>query len=223
MKIDVAGSYPLKDARKAHEDLEGRKTTGSLILRSLNRRAAAFHRTRAAQIEAFCRAAFCWNMTLPAGCAGRVCVRMGRITTHVLDTAAGRPAAGLKVMLTRLDGAPEGRSPRPSPTRTGAATSRCLRARLSRAASTRSRFTSATISAAPGAKLARSAVSRCRAAALRRRRGRALSRAAAGLAVRLFDLPGQLMRGEIRFLRRGKVVKLRGRFADADACSTTCA
>ena len=24
--------YPLKDARKAHEDLEGRKTTGSLIL-----------------------------------------------------------------------------------------------------------------------------------------------------------------------------------------------
>jgi len=32
---------------------------------------------------------------------------MGRITTHVLDTAAGRPAAGLKVVLTRLDGTPE--------------------------------------------------------------------------------------------------------------------
>jgi 5-hydroxyisourate hydrolase len=31
---------------------------------------------------------------------------MGRITTHVLDTAAGRPAAGLKVILTRLDGMP---------------------------------------------------------------------------------------------------------------------
>jgi 5-hydroxyisourate hydrolase len=31
---------------------------------------------------------------------------MGRLTTHVLDTAAGRPAAGLKVVLTRLDGAP---------------------------------------------------------------------------------------------------------------------
>jgi 5-hydroxyisourate hydrolase len=29
---------------------------------------------------------------------------MGRITTHVLDTAAGRPAAGLKIILTRLDG-----------------------------------------------------------------------------------------------------------------------
>jgi 5-hydroxyisourate hydrolase len=32
--------------------------------------------------------------------------RMGRITTHVLDTAAGRPAAGLKVVLTRVDGTP---------------------------------------------------------------------------------------------------------------------
>ena len=32
VKIDVAGSYPLKEARKAHEDLEARKTTGSLIL-----------------------------------------------------------------------------------------------------------------------------------------------------------------------------------------------
>ena len=32
VKIDVAAYYPLKDARKAHEDLEGRKTTGSLIL-----------------------------------------------------------------------------------------------------------------------------------------------------------------------------------------------
>jgi len=31
---------------------------------------------------------------------------MGRITTHVLDTAAGRPAAGMKVVLTRLDGTP---------------------------------------------------------------------------------------------------------------------
>ena len=32
---------------------------------------------------------------------------MGRITTHVLDTAAGRPAAGLKVILTRLNGTPK--------------------------------------------------------------------------------------------------------------------
>jgi 5-hydroxyisourate hydrolase len=31
---------------------------------------------------------------------------MGRITTHVLDTAAGRPAAGVKVILSRIDGSP---------------------------------------------------------------------------------------------------------------------
>ena len=29
---------------------------------------------------------------------------MGRLTTHVLDTAAGRPAAGLKIELFLLDG-----------------------------------------------------------------------------------------------------------------------
>ena len=29
---------------------------------------------------------------------------MGWITTHVLDTAAGQPAAGMRVTLTRLDG-----------------------------------------------------------------------------------------------------------------------
>jgi 5-hydroxyisourate hydrolase len=29
---------------------------------------------------------------------------MGRLTTHVLDTSAGRPAAGVKVVLRRLDG-----------------------------------------------------------------------------------------------------------------------
>jgi 5-hydroxyisourate hydrolase len=31
---------------------------------------------------------------------------MGRITTHVLDTATGRPAAGVKVVLSRIDDAP---------------------------------------------------------------------------------------------------------------------
>ena len=29
---------------------------------------------------------------------------MGRLTTHVLDTASGRPAAGLRLTLDRLDG-----------------------------------------------------------------------------------------------------------------------
>lgn len=28
----------------------------------------------------------------------------GRLTTHVLDTASGRPAAGLRIVLSRLDG-----------------------------------------------------------------------------------------------------------------------
>src|ERR1043165_9828590 len=32
VKIDVKGTYALKDAKRAHEDLESRKTTGSLIL-----------------------------------------------------------------------------------------------------------------------------------------------------------------------------------------------
>jgi 5-hydroxyisourate hydrolase len=31
---------------------------------------------------------------------------MGRVTTHVLDTAAGKPAAGLKVVFSRVDGTP---------------------------------------------------------------------------------------------------------------------
>jgi 5-hydroxyisourate hydrolase len=34
---------------------------------------------------------------------------MGRLTTHVLDTARGRPAAGLAVELYRLGGGPEQR------------------------------------------------------------------------------------------------------------------
>jgi 5-hydroxyisourate hydrolase len=33
--------------------------------------------------------------------------RMGRLTTHVLDTALGRPAAGLTIELYRLDGREE--------------------------------------------------------------------------------------------------------------------
>jgi NADPH2:quinone reductase len=32
VKIPVNQKYPLKDAQKAHRDLEGRKTTGSIIL-----------------------------------------------------------------------------------------------------------------------------------------------------------------------------------------------
>lgn len=32
---------------------------------------------------------------------------MGKLTTHVLDTSAGKPAAGVKLELTRLGGIPE--------------------------------------------------------------------------------------------------------------------
>ena len=50
----------------------------------------------------------------------------GRLTTHVLDTASGKPAAGLSIALYRIDGerAPaseDGRRPMP----TAAATRRC--------------------------------------------------------------------------------------------------
>jgi NADPH2:quinone reductase len=33
LKIKVHKIYPLEDVRRAHEDLEGRKTTGKLLLR----------------------------------------------------------------------------------------------------------------------------------------------------------------------------------------------
>jgi 5-hydroxyisourate hydrolase len=36
---------------------------------------------------------------------------MGRLTTHVLDTAQGRPAAGLEIELWRLDDSGERRAP----------------------------------------------------------------------------------------------------------------
>ena len=32
VKIEITGTYKLADAAKAHSDLEGRKTTGSIIL-----------------------------------------------------------------------------------------------------------------------------------------------------------------------------------------------
>jgi NADPH2:quinone reductase len=32
LKIRIGGRYPLAEARRAHEDLEGRRTTGKLLL-----------------------------------------------------------------------------------------------------------------------------------------------------------------------------------------------
>ena len=134
-------------------------------------------------------------------------LRMGRITTHVLDTAAGKPAAGLKVVLTRLGGTPEAIADRRDQQR------RAPRQAVARRRGVREGpyeivFHVGDYFRGVGRRAARSAVPRCGAAALRRRRGRALSRAAAALALRLLDLPGKLMRAESRFIRRGKVVKL---------------
>jgi NADPH2:quinone reductase len=32
LHVRIGGRYPLEDARRAHEDLEGRRTTGKLLL-----------------------------------------------------------------------------------------------------------------------------------------------------------------------------------------------
>lgn len=32
LDVRIGGRYPLTDARKAHEDLQGRRTTGKLLL-----------------------------------------------------------------------------------------------------------------------------------------------------------------------------------------------
>ena len=57
---------------------------------------------------------------------------MGRLTTHVLDTASGKPAAGVRVVLRRDGDAASW--PRPRPTPTAGSTSRCWKAARSRPA-----------------------------------------------------------------------------------------
>jgi NADPH2:quinone reductase len=32
VRVEVGGTYPLAEAARAHSDLEGRKTTGSIVL-----------------------------------------------------------------------------------------------------------------------------------------------------------------------------------------------
>jgi NADPH2:quinone reductase len=32
VKIEIHGTYPLKDAQQVHRDLESRKTTGSIVM-----------------------------------------------------------------------------------------------------------------------------------------------------------------------------------------------
>ena len=140
---------------------------------------------------------------------------MGRITTHVLDTAAGKPAAGLQVVLTPARRTPavvaEARDQCGRPGRPAAAGRRGFAAgRYEIVFHVGDYFRRAGVALPDPPFLDR------RAAALRRRGGRALSRAAAGLALCLLDLSGQLMRHEVRFLRRGKVVTLQRFRPDAD-------
>ena len=78
----------------------------------------------------------------------------GRLTTHVLDTASGKPAAGLSIALYRIEGearrASEDALP---PMPTAAATRRCSRAPRSPPASTSWCSTPATICARQGTQL----------------------------------------------------------------------
>ena len=71
----------------------------------------------------------------------------GRLSTHVLDTVSGKPAAGVKVVLKELGASAEGAAEGDrSPTPTGAPTRRCSAAGRCASAATRSPSTSAPIS-----------------------------------------------------------------------------
>ena len=151
---------------------------------------------------------------------------MGRLTTHVLDTASGKPAAGLKIELFRQGDA--------TPLKTihtnadGRADGPILEGADFAAGQYELRFHAGDYLRASGVDTARARLSSTWSrSASASRSGRALSRAAAALALWLFDLPGELTavttRAAIRFLRRGKVVELTRRAADARRCSTSCA
>ncbi len=129
---------------------------------------------------------------------------MGRLTTHVLDQAAGKPAAGLRIEVWRLDGASallktvttnsDGRIDGP-----------LLEGEALTAGHYELRFHAGDYLRCLGGEAARSGVPRRDSDPLRHcRPRRALSRAAAALALWLFDLSGKLM-------------------ADADAPSASCA
>ncbi len=133
----------------------------------------------------------------------------GRLTTHVLDTMHGKPAAGMRFDLLMLHGDhthhmisgvtnDDGRGP--GPLLEGAS--------ISTRADTSWSSTSARISAAKGVELETPFLDMVP-IALRDGRGRALSRAAAGLALRLLDLSGELMEREgLRFILNDEDVEL---------------
>ena len=114
VKIPVNQKYKLKDAVKAHQDLEGRNTTGSTILvpvSGFDRWLSSADRQPGRSRHPCCvgQAAKRWIAVYTAMHAdlrtampgvSNDCA-MGRLTTHVLDTASGKPAAGVRVVLRR--------------------------------------------------------------------------------------------------------------------------
>ena len=116
----------------------------------------------------------------------------GYLTTHVLDTANGGPAQGMRIELWRIDGnrrlIAETR-----PTMTAAPTARSCPKPASRPANTNWSSMSAPGST-PSATRPPAALSRSGAAALRHVRTGSLPCPAADLALWLFDLSRQLIR-----------------------------
>ncbi len=139
---------------------------------------------------------------------------MGRLTTHVLDTAQGRPAAGVRIEVFALGpeggGGCERRHQRRRPLRRAAARgpATCVAGAMS------STSTSATISRPAASRCpTRRSSTWCRSRFGIAERGRALSRAAAGLALRLFHLSRELRmpamtRNTVRFLLDGELCEL---------------
>ena len=135
---------------------------------------------------------------------------MGRLTTHVLDTAHGKPAAGLAISLRRA-----GKHGAPLASAVTNADGRCdqplLEGEAMEAGSYELVFEAGAYFDRLGLDAARAEIPRPGGDPLRHRRsGRALPRAAAPLALRLLDLPGQLMADAIRFLLGDEERALRG-------------
>ena len=140
---------------------------------------------------------------------------MGKLTTHVLDTANGCPAAGMRVSLFRLDD---------GVARELKALDAQRRRPRRRAAARRRRAPAGPLSAGvlgrgatsrPRREAARPAVPRRGAARLRHRRGRpALPRAAARQPLVVLDLPRQLS-AAVAAARHGRVLARLGQPAAA--------
>ena len=131
---------------------------------------------------------------------------MGKLTTHVLDTAHGCPAAGMRVSFFRIDDGVSRELKTLVLDADGRADAPLLEGAEHRPGRYRLVFSVAAYFAARGATLVRPAVPRRRAARLRHRRGRrALPRAAARQPLVVLDLPRQLSARSRRRTLDGRV------------------